>query len=230
MKNKLLILIFFPIVQFSFAQTKDTIFLQKKLVDAANNIYSTIYIDSGLIDFDKNHTYLLFEFDTLAYNENFKEIKVKKLVKVHNLKVPKKWIRLHEYKNEYFTYVPCEPGENYSIQLTDSCKVLYGMENAIAAAYTKIIKNNTQEFVFKVKDYLDEDSVSIKIVDSKKGMAVLTNYHIVKGKVYISRRLLVDADKAYKFRSIVHNCYNKENEFDGFTVPDYEKLLKTSTK
>ncbi len=228
MKNKLLTITFLLANQFLFAQSKDTIFLQKKLVDSIHSIYSTIYIDSGLTNFDKNLTFLLFQFDTLAYNENFKEIKIKKPIKLHNLKIPKKWIALNEYKNEYFTYVPCEPGENYSVLLTDTCIIQYGYDGAMGSAYTKIIKNEAKEFAFVCKDYLakQEDSTIIKIIDVKKGLAVYSNYYKVGGKFKLSRSLLVDADKAYKFRSIVHNCYEKENEFDGFVEPDYEKLLK----
>ena len=228
MKNKLIIITFFLIGQSLFAQSKDTIFLQKKLVDTIHNIYSTIYIDSGLTNFDKNLTFLLFQFDTLDYKENYKEIKIKKHFKQQNIKIPKKWIALNEYKNEYFTYVPGEPGENYSVQLTDSCRILYGIENAIGSAYTKIIKNTSKEFVFTCKDYLDgKDSIVIKIVDKEKGLAVFSDYYPgVGGVLRVSRRLLIDADKASAFRSIVHNCYEKENEFDGFVEPNYEKLLK----
>lgn len=223
-------MILFLIGQSAFAQTKDTIFVKKKLVDSVWQIHNTVYIDSGVMDFDKKYINAFFSFDTSYYNKTYNSIKSLNEKKITSLKIPKKWRMLDLYKNEYFTYIGCESEMTYRFQLTDSTTINYYMDGATASIYTKIIKNTKNEFAFIRKNYLNTDTISIKMIDLEKGIAVMTYNYMRKDKSLVSRSLLVDATKASKFRSIVNSCDEIGYEFDKFDKINFDALLRKVSK
>ncbi len=98
----------------------DTIFLSRKVADTIYPFYHAIFIDTTeairntLTDFSSS------EFDS-SYFESILLLKpFKNFSKEINKTFPRKWISIHQYKNEFFLYSPSDFCYHSLFELTDS--------------------------------------------------------------------------------------------------------------
>lgn len=206
-------------------QVRDTIFLKRILADTPYHFYNAIYIDipyrlqnrKPVTNFNFNN------FDSTTYFEELKNLKT--LNKINNLTpdFPKKWILLYKYKDDYYTYVPSEAGENYKFEITDSTTIDYTMEGPEPSKINKLTRLTPTKIIINRVNRWQGNKVKINIIDTAKGIAVFTfsptNYIKSEHKL-----LMVSVDKAGKFKTIINFCEtDKVAEFN-FDKIDFTKL------
>jgi len=206
-------------------QVKDTIFLKRILVDTPYHFYNAIYIDTTYrLQNRKLITNFSFSnYDSTTYFEELKNLKP--LKKVNNLirGFPKKWILLYKYKDDYYTYVPSEAGENYRFEITDSTTIDYTMEGPEPSKINKITRQTPTKIIIRRDNYWQGNIVKINILDRAKGIAVFT-FSPTKYIKSEHKLLMVSVDKASNFKAIINFCEtDKVAEFD-FDKIDFSKL------
>ncbi|TAH08400.1 MAG: hypothetical protein EAZ13_03810 [Sphingobacteriia bacterium] len=230
--RQLLFIITFTLTNiYCFCQRQDTLFLKRSLyVDTPYNytIYHAIYIDSNyatsglkyLVDFSFG------QFDSTTYFEGLKNLTKNKFHK-HSLskQFPRKWIALYKYKKNFYTYHPSDFGNHCKFQITDTTTMDFTMEGPEPSLIlsAKQISSNNIEIIRK--NYWQGNRLTINIIDTTRGVAIFT-FAPTKYRPYSYKRLMVSADKAKIFKTIVNYCpTDKMYEFD-FDKIDFEQLEK----
>jgi hypothetical protein len=229
--RQLLLLITFALTSLScLSQRQDTLFLKRSLyVDTPYNytIYHAIYIDSNyersglksLIDFRFDN------FDSTTYFESLQQFKKKKFQKFSiKDKFPRKWIQLFQYQNQFYTYHPSDFGNHYKFQITDTTTLDYYMDGPGVSIILKTTSDNNR-LELNRKNYWEGRKVTIEIIDTEKGIAVFT-YSPTKFIPYFQKKLMVSADKAYLFKTIVNYCATDKMDEFYFDKIDFEQLEK----
>jgi hypothetical protein len=204
------------------AQMKDTVFLQREISEAPNGFYHAVYIDTSA-KMRKQITDESFgTFDTTSYLMNLSQIKTTIKLTYIPKEIPKKWVPIYLYKNEYYLYAPSDWGNHRKFIITDSTTIDYDMEGIEPSKIVSINQVSTNEILIKRKNNWQGDSVKIKMINSDLGIAIFT---ICKTRNTVEeKRLMVSADKVYKFKTIVNHCESdkvSEWEFDNI---DFSKL------
>lgn len=206
-------------------QVKDTIFLKRILVDTPYHFYNAIYIDATykLQDIKLITNFNFSNFDSTTYFKELQRLKpLKKITTVPN-DFPKKWILLYKYKDEYYTYVPSEAGENYRFAIADSTTIDYTMEGPEPSKINKIARLKPTQITINRDNYWKGSTVKINIIDTAKGIAVFT-FSPTKYNKSEHKLLMVSVDKARNFKTIINFCEtDKVAEFD-FDIIDFTKL------
>lgn len=233
--RQLLYTITFTLISLScLSQRADTFFLKRNTyIDTLYNIsaYHAIYIDNNysrgglksLADFSFG------EFDSTTYFEGLKQLKKSKLQKNNlNKEFPRKWVALYLYKEEFFTYYPSDFGNHYKFQITDTTTLDFTMEGPEPSILlsTRQIASNKVELTRN--NYWKGHKLTINIIDSAKGIAIFT-FSPTKYIPYVHKVLMVNADKAYLFKTVVNYCETQkmfEFEFDKI---DFEQLEKNGS-
>ncbi len=230
--RQLLLLITFALTSLScLSQRQDTLFLKRSLyVDTPYNytIYHAIYIDSNyersglksLIDFRFDN------FDSITYFEGLQNLTKNKLHK-HSIsqQFPKKWIALYEYKKDFYTYHPSDFGNHCKFQITDTTTMDFTMEGPEPSLILSVKQVSSNKIELTRKNYWQGHRLTINIIDTARGIAIFT-FSPTKYRPYIYKRLMVSADKAKMFKTVVNYCAtDKMNEFD-FDKIDFEQLEK----
>jgi hypothetical protein len=139
--------------------------------------------------------------------------------------LPKKWIILKYYKNNFYTYYPSDFYSHFKVSISDTALIDYGGEGPMAnkiLSYKKV-DNMTFSFVLTGVER-PKRNLTIHIIDNQKGIAIFEELFDNKDKLYY---LMVDATKITQLPIIVNYCNSqKQMEFE-FDVPDYNKLLKS---
>ncbi len=234
--NQFQFIIAFTLINFSsLCQKKDTIFLERNTYfDKANNytIYNVIYIDSSytsgghksLIDFGFS------KFDSTTYFEELKGLK-KDNLKTHytDKKFSKKWIALYQYKGEFYTYHPSEFGNRYKFQITDTTTMDFTMEGPEPSVLLAVRQMDSNKFEFTRKNYWQGHKLTITIIDTAKGIAIF-EFSPTKYIPHVHKQLMVSAEKAHLFKTIVNYCKtDKVPEFE-FEKVNFERLEKIDNR
>jgi hypothetical protein len=200
----------------------DTLFLLKNgdhTIFVDNSIKSKFYNEISDFKFEK------FEKNSYAYSLAYLKENNLKLTKKNISDLPKKWIILKYYKNNFYTYCPSDFYSHFKVSISDTAFIDYGGEGPMAnkiLSYKKI-DNKTFSFVLTGVER-PKRNLTIHIIDNQKGIAIFEEIFDNKNKLYY---LMIDATKIKQFPIIVNYCKNqKQMEFD-FDVPDYNKLLKS---
>ncbi|MDR3227020.1 MAG: hypothetical protein LBT56_05055 [Prevotellaceae bacterium] len=171
-----------------------------------------VYIDSNK---DSEYYDKIFDFrENDGYIEYLDE---KKKSLPENL--PKKWIPLYQYNNEYYLYAPCQwIISKYNI--TDTVILYYGwMEGIYGLRYDTIIQKSNDWFTIQeVKRFHYNTEINIYIIDREKGIAVFE----YNDKLY-EPFLVVSAETARQFPIIVYMCDSLEPEYE-FSKPNFDEL------
>jgi hypothetical protein len=213
------------------SQQQDTFFLKRSAyIDTLYNnpVYHAIYIDSNytrgglksLADFSFG------EYDSTTYFEGLKDLKKNKLQK-HNLnkEFPRKWIALYLYKKDFYTYYPSDLGNHYKFQITDTTTLDFSMEGPEPSLILSIKQIASNKIELTRNNYWQGHKLIINIIDSAKGIAIFT-ISPTKYIPYVHKVLMVNAEKAFLFKTVVNYCNTQkmfEFEFDKI---DFEQLEK----
>ena len=183
---------------------KDTVFLKKE----KNH---SIYIDSNPYS---PYYEMLTNFKSSEKNKN--------LINDKDLDLPKKWIKLYLYKNNYVLYAPCDWCYNSLINF--SSKNIF-FEECEFSSNKVLLKNKIKKnkYLFKFENSLKKKTkLTISIVDPKRGIAIFEFENEKNGKKY---ELFLDCAKIKNHPVIVNDCkFNKTSEFN-FDEIDFKKLL-----
>ena len=234
MRQKLL-LITFVLISFScFSQGQDTLFLKRSLyVDTPYNytIYHTIYIDSNyaksglisLVDFSFG------EFDSTTYFEGLKNL-TKNKFQTHSIsnQFPRKWIALYEYNKDFYTYHPSDFGNHFKFQITDTTTIDFTMEGPEPSLILSVKQISSNKIELTRKNYWQGRRVTINIIDTVKGIAIFT-FSQTKYIPYVQKILMVSADKANMFKTIVNYCATDKRDEFNFDKIDFEQLEKNGS-
>ena len=154
------------------------------------------------------------------YNEEseLKEVSLKLKKKKIPQNLPKIWIPLYPYNNEYYLYRPCEfVVQKYNI--TDTLLIDYsGMDGIYGFPYDTIVQKSKNHYIIQKIKGFHSTKINIHIIDRERGIAVFEfdNY---------KPRLYVDVEKVKYFSVIVHDCNEKEDDYK-FPDIDLRELIK----
>lgn len=158
----------------------------------------------------------------VSYLMNLSQIKTKLILNHLPKEIPKKWVPIYLYKNEYYLYAPSDWGNHRKFVITDSTTIDYDMEGIEPSKLLSINQVSTNEILIKRKNNWQGDSVTIKLINPDMGISIFT---FCKTRTTDEeKRLMVSADKVYNFKTIVNYCDSdkvSEWEFDNI---DFSKL------
>ena len=211
---------------FSQKVSNDTIVLKKGEMDSIRN---KVFIDPNknslyykpLLDFgisNKSES-LAWSYELLMDSSRGRKPKINKTAGL-----PKKWVPLHLYKNNYYIYSPCDGINNYRFLISDSLVFEWDAMGPEVREYNSFKKVNDSTYINKETSYFREEcNLTIIIINRQKGIAVFATQDINSHKT--DYYLMVQINKIKLFPIIKNYCRGgKEREFH-FDKPDYQKLL-----
>lgn len=207
-------------------QQTDTVFLYRFTCDTPYSFYHAIFIDTSRnSDFRRSVT----EFSIDKYGKETYESDLVGLRPLRKNLLPKdlplRWVLLYLYHGEYFTYHPSEAGWAFKFALNDSITIDYSMEGPTPARIKAIRKVGENQFTIDREHPWLKQRVNITLIDAAKGIAVFQFVQQSQKQADI-QLLMVDADKAFQFSTIVNFCVtDKQAEFE-FDPIDFDVLLK----
>ncbi|HCL05647.1 MAG TPA: hypothetical protein DHW64_06655 [Chitinophagaceae bacterium] len=210
----------------TFAQHADTAFVKGELTEGSNPGSPAIFIDTSgrakreLTNFVFNH------YDSATYFEQLKRLRPLKHKKTVPENFPRKWIVLYQLKGKNYLYRPCDWGYHFRFEITDSTTINYTMEGPEPGRLDKISFPSKTHAIIEATNYWEGRRVEIKLVDTAKGIAVVT-FGPTKYREGVNRVLMVDAKKVHLFPIIVNYCpTSKVQEIIDFDKIDFKSLLK----
>jgi len=204
----------------------DTIFLKKESHQYGSQI---IFIDEN-----KNSEHLkrlknfsFSKFDQRSFDQNIKYIHEKCGDKYQQFNVedlPKEWIPLYQYKNEFYTYGPVDWGRTGRKLLNDSLYISWMMDGPFPYKIEEFKKIKDNHFRFKYEICYGESNrvVNLHILDTATQMTIW-EYDLRDRKI---KELYIPKEKASHFDMIVNYCIDEK--FDEFTFDniDFDELRK----
>lgn len=207
---------------------QDTTFILRETVNGA---YHAIFIDSN-----KNSKYYnriaafgLNRSDSDLYSASVKYLNEKypgKFKKV-SFELPRQWVPLHYYKGKYYLYSPNDYMSNYLAGISDTTYIDYTGEGPVANRINSVTQVDSNTYEFSVTAWTQPDrKITIHILDKETGLAVFDDANAVMDNTSHGYSVMVPVENIRQFSIIVNYSTQKFMEFDGFTEPDYDELLK----
>ena len=115
----------------------------------------SIFIDNSKRSkfYDNISDFHFGKFDNDSYKYSLKYLKDKglRLTKNNIFDIPKKWIILKYYKNNFYTYHPSDFYSHFKVSITDTAFIDYGGEGPMANKIISYKKINQNTFSFSLK-------------------------------------------------------------------------------
>lgn len=208
-----------------FAQSRDTIFLLRKTADTPYNIYHAVFIDTSIKIKAELTNFRFNNYDSSTYFDQLTRLRPLKYNKATLNGFPNKWIALYKLKGKYYLYRPSDFGYHFRFEITDSTTIDYTMEGPEPSRLNNVFFVSPTQAVIDRRNYWEGNGVTIKLVDTAKGIAVFT-FNQTKYTKEGYQILMVDARKAHLFPVVVNYCpTDKQQEFD-FDKIDFQSLIK----
>jgi hypothetical protein len=198
---------------------KDTTFIFKDTVDGE---LQTIFIDNNKDSkyYDKISQFNFQHFDNDSYKystDYFREQKLT-LTKAKPVIPWTNWVTLKQYKGQYYSYHPCDFLFHFRQSINDTTFIDWTGEGPVANKITEQKKINNKTYEFNLTGIYDQDrSLTIHIIDKKKGIAIFEQRIGKDRKVY----LMIAAEKIKSVPLIVNYCPTQkqtELEFDAIDL------------
>lgn len=221
-------LLLFSTFFFQYAIAQDTLFIERNVVDTPCPIYHAIFIDTSSTSLFREQItgYSFHRFDSLTYFDGLRCLeKPKQKIPWNQIKdLPRNWVPLFQYKGKYYTYFASDWCCIFRFRITDSTTIDHSVEGPEPSWIEEIRSLGNGHYVVNRTNFWDGHQVDIQLIDPTKGMAVISfgpnKYN--KG----ARLLMVDANRAHLFPTIVNYCPTNrvpELEFDSI---NFGQLLK----
>jgi hypothetical protein len=212
----------------SHKNTNDTIFLLRELADSPHVFYHAIFIDTTTAVRNTLTDFSLTEFDS-SYFESIPILKpYKNFSKEIDKTFPRKWISIHQYKNEYFLYYPSDFCYHSLFELTDSSTFeRFSCESPEPSRINSLYFQSSSNLIIdrSLPWGRNSNKLQINIIDPKNGIAIFTFGPNGLGNDGF-QLLMVDANKVQQFRTVVNYCVtDKQGEFE-FDKINYKSKLK----
>lgn len=212
----------------------DTIFLLREIGKSTNALYHAIYIDTTSAIHNQLTDFSLGVFDSSYIEAKALLSPFKNFNKEINKSFPRRWISIHQYKNEYFLYSPCDFMFHSRFEITDSSTLenIYG-DFPVPGRINSIQSPSSTSLIIdrSLRWGKNNDQLQINIIDPKNGIAIFTidpKRLAKEGFRFFNAEfqfLMVDANKAHLYRTIVNYCEEKTSEFT-FDSIKYKSPLK----
>lgn len=225
MRNLYLIVFLFGV---GIIHAQDTIFIKRKIVDTPYAFYHAIFIDtSDNSVFRKEIThYELNQFDSTTYFEGLTCLeRPRQQRKFPTTKeLPRNWIPLFQFKGKFYTYHASDGCCIFRFRITDTTTIDHTVEGPEPSWIQQIKYQGKGKFTIERNSLYGGDSVIVQIIDKQSGVAVVN----FSSSRYTSIRqiLMVDANKAHLFPTIVNYCATDRMEELEFDTIDFSDLLK----
>lgn len=208
--------------------SNDTIFLLRELADTPYSFYHAIFIDTTTAVRNKLTDFSLGEFDS-SYFESIPLLKPYiNFNKEINKTFPRKWISIHQYKNEFLLYSPSDFCYHSLFELTDSSTFeRFGCESPEPSRINSLYFQSSSNLIINrsLPWGRSNNKLQINIIDPKNGIAIFTFGPNGLGNDGF-QIMMVDAKKVNQFRTVVNYCVtDKQGEFE-FDKINYESKLK----
>lgn len=206
-----------------FAQSRDTIFLLRETAETPYTFYHAVFIDTSVNFKTKLTNFSFNNYDSATYFDQLTRLRPLKKASLNDF--PKKWIALYRLKGKCYLYKPSDFGYHFRFELTDSTTIDFTMEGPEPSRLNKISIVTPTQAVIDRTNYWEGNGVTIKLVDTAKGIAVFA-FSPTKYDKEGYQVLMVDARKAHLFPVVVNYCpTDKQPEFD-FDKIDFKSLMK----
>ena len=175
------------------------------------------------------------EFDLDFYHLSVDYLKANKLSSKHVdlLGLPKQWVLIRYYKNQFINYHPCDFMNFYQASFKDNMFLDYTGEGVFANQISKFKTINTYTYTMQLNslNQVTQDgdyprTLNIYILDRSAGVAA---FEFVGQSQEPTRYLMVDVEKIRLHPILVKECrYNKALEFDTGDSPTIVELIQQS--
>lgn len=224
---KLLLTVFFVSIGLS-THAQDTLFIKRRIADTPYAFYHAIYIDTSENSVFRNRItdYQFNQFDSTTYFDALTCLERPRLQRRFSpIKgLPRNWVPLFQYKGKYYTYHASDWCCIFRFRITDTTTIDHGVEGPEPSWIKRILDHGKGKFTIERSSLYGGDTVTIHIIDPKRGIAILN----FSSSPYTGGHqiLMVDANRAYVFPTIVNYCVTNRMEELEFDSIDFSKLLK----
>ncbi len=201
----------------------DTFFIYKKIT---KDYYHAVYIDSEKNPKIYNRLINFNELQQNTYDTLNKTSTDKNLLKSSTFitsGLPKNWLPLYQYKNNYFLYAPCDWGTAGRRVITDREFIYWDMMGLHSVSL--ISSNQPSDYTYEIitenmsREKSERTKIIIHIIDPDTKMAIFEFYDINTKKLYIP------VESAARYGLIVNDCRNQKQFEYKFEEIDFSKLL-----
>lgn len=208
MRFILCICLFFTCISSVMGKKKDTIFL-KKVYNAEQQLFNKVYINPNSNS---------WHYERLS---NFGSIRKNKIEKPSHFPFGK-WISLHQYKNNFYTYFPCDWGTLLRLEIDANKYTEHSFEEE-EWQIKSIRAVSKRKYVLDIEYSVSKTyrKIIFYLVDDKKGIAVLEYMGSTGDRKY---QLLIKNSNINKIPMIINECNSKAIEFQ-FDAINYISLL-----
>jgi len=220
-----------PILAGEEAMQDTTYIHQQRTAD----FYHAVFIDKN-----RKSTHLKRLLDFSDHVDAFDESKNKslKFIKSQHGKpfekfdlddLPREWVPLNIFKENYYLYAPCDWAKNQKIKITESAFVFWMLEGPMPSPLTGFKKYNDLFYQIDYVNYQNDQvtTLTIDILDPETQMSIL-EYKVENGPTFTS--LCVPKEKAYHFDLIVNYCENQVQKEARFPRIDFIGLKNERLK
>lgn len=224
---KLSLTIFFICIGFS-TDAQDTLFIKRRIADTPYALYHAIFIDTSKNSVFRNRItdYQFNEFDSTTYFDGLACLeRPRQQRRFSSIKqLPRNWVPLFQYKGKYYTYHASDWCCIFRFRITDTTTMDHGVEGPEPSWIKQIKDHGKGKFTIERSSLFGGDTVTIHIIDPKRGIAILN----FSSSPYTGghQQLMVDANRAHLFPTIVNYCETDRMEEVEFDPIDFSKLLK----
>lgn len=211
-----------------FTNAQDTLFISRTIADTPYAFYHAIFIDTAKNSVFRNRIaeYQFSRYDSTTYFDGLQCLeRPNNKQKIPRFKsLPRNWVPLFQYKGEYYTYHASDWCCIFRFRITDTTTMDHAVEGPEPSWIKSIKDHGKGKFTIQRNGGYRGDTVTIHIIDAKKGMAIInfSSSKYARG----SQVLMVDADKVHLFPTIVNYCVTDRMEEVEFDPVDFSKLLK----
>lgn len=224
---RLLLTIFFVCIGLS-ADAQDTLFIKRRIADTPYAFYHAIFIDTSKNSVFRNRItdYQFEKYDSTTYFGGLQCLErprnIQKLPRLKSL--PRNWVPLLQYQGKYYTYHASDWCCIFRFRITDTTTMDHGVEGPEPSWIKQIKDHGKGMFTIERSSLYGGDTVTIHMIDPKRGMAILnfSSSRYTGGH----QQLMVDANRAHLFPTIVNYCVTDRMEEVEFDPIDFSKLLK----
>jgi hypothetical protein len=204
----------------------DTMFIQRKV---ATDYYYAIYIDTTRQSaaFYRLTDFSFSKSDTLTYQQGYQHLKSmhpKSFNKKNETNLPKNWLPVYRYKDQYYLYAPCDWGAARRRMINDSSLVDWSMEGPAPRSIQSIKRANKNKYVLDLTGHGENDKLTITIhtIDPTTKLSAFEFAYEPDNFLY---ELYVPAENAKHYPMIVNYCPTEKHTEFNFDKIDFEELL-----
>jgi len=203
---------------------QDTTIIFKKIIDGdAHSIFIDRSKDSKFYESITRFKFQYFDEDSYAHSTDYLKKQNITLTKVKPIIPWTNWVKIKQYKGQFYAYRPCDFLSHFRQSVNDSTFIDWTGEGPVANKIIGQQKIDHKTYAFQLTGIYDHDrKVIIHIIDAQKGIAV---FEEITNGTYKRYYLMIAAEKIKSVPIIVNYCPTSKQAELQFDAPDFEALL-----